>query len=98
MAGRRRPGRRSPRPPRPLSPRAIARSQPSELLAGDLTVVERDLATVFELLPLLVPLAGDDDGVPLRGLVQRQPDREAPVGLDLDPGGAAIEPGDDLLD
>src|SRR5690349_18525090 len=45
----------------PRSPLAAAAAQ--QLLAGDLAIVERDLAAVLELLALLVALAGDHHGV-----------------------------------
>ena len=60
-----------------------------QLLAGDLAVVEGDLAAVLELLALLVALAGDHDRVAGLGPAQRQRDRGAAVDLDLDLGAAA---------
>ena len=45
-------------------------AQLPQLLAGDLAVVEGDLAPALELLPLLVALAGDDDGVARLGLAR----------------------------
>ncbi len=59
-------------------------AQLPQLLAGDLAVVEGDLAAVLELLALLVALAGDHDRVARPARAQRQRDRRAPVGLDLD--------------
>ena len=89
---RRRP-RRRPRPParRRSPPRSASRraAQLAQLLAGDLAIVEGDLAAVLELLALLVPLAGDDDGVARPGPAQRQGDRRPPVDLDLELGGPA---------
>ena len=88
----RRPARRPRRGPRPRarrrSPpagRASRRApQPPQLLAGDLAVVEGDLAAALEFLALLVALAGDDDGVAGLGPAERQRDRGAAVDLDLD--------------
>src|SRR3954466_15347251 len=97
-----------PRPPPP--PPALRRSPPArgshpgspvaELLARRLAVVEGDLPPFLELLPLLVALAGNDDGVARLRPAQRQRDRLAAVDHDLQllrPSGSACDFADDLL-
>ena len=66
-----------------------------EALAHDGDVVKRDLAAAFELLALLVPLAGDDHHVPRLGGGNGALDGDAAVDLVLDVVAAADE---DLLD
>ena len=51
----------------------------SQLLAGDLAIVEGDLSAAGELLALLVPLAGDHDRV-ARGRPRRAPARSPRAG------------------
>ena len=90
------------RPPssRPSSSAAISSQRerdhdaPSKRLARDLAVVERG-DDAADVLPLLVPLPGDHDDVPVAGQRHRAGDRAAPIGVDLD-----VEPGalEDVLD
>ena len=75
----------------------VGADQLPQLLDRDLAVIEGDLATVLELLPLLVPLAGDHDHVARPGAPEREGDRGAAVDLDLDRG-PLRDPGDDLGD
>src|SRR3954451_16202001 len=70
----------------------------TQRLAGDGDVVERDLASRLELLPLLVALAGDDHDVARLGDRDRSLDRGAAVDLDVDAAPAALQDlGDDGL-
>jgi hypothetical protein len=71
-------------------------AQLAQLIAGNVAVIEGDLAAVLELLALLVALAGDDDGVTAAGLAERQRYRSPPVGLDLDR--TVLNPSHDLAD
>src|SRR4051794_37448517 len=78
MRSRARPARAAP----PRRARAGSRSRSAELLANDLAIVERQLPA-GDLLPLLVPLARDDDDVPRPGQLERPSDRPPPIELDL---------------
>jgi len=66
-----------------------AGGQPAKRIARHVAVVEGDLAAAFELLALLVALAGDQDDVTRPRHLQRTLDRGAAVGFDLHRGSLA---------
>jgi len=80
-----------------MMPRSRARGRVAQRLAGDVDVVERKLASGFELLSLLVALARDDDDVARPGELDGALDRRAPVDDGLD-AGAVADPLEDLRD